>query len=414
MKVKRKTNDNNRVRAALTEVCKRALATRIRSSAQAREFFEKNFRATFVAKLDDGAGFVTGYYEPIIEGARLPSDDYSVPLYSRPSNLIASGKRKLADGFPNKGLVGKRIGRRKIGPYYDRTEIEEGALAGRKLEICWVKDPVDAFFAQIQGSVRVRLDTGQMLRLNYAAHNGHPYYPVGRALIERGIVRKEHMSMDKIRDWMAANPEGAKELRRMNPSYVFFRETGLPNHSEPTGGQGVPLTPGRSLAVDRSIHVYGTPFFVQGQLPIDSERSETVFQRLMIAQDTGSAIVGPARGDIYFGAGDEAGQIAGRIKNTVRVAMLIPRELDPMEAGKDMPLPPKRPDESPLIAFGPPSRPASAETASSGGRSLSYAAEDKVTEKPSPPGAKAKTDTKVAAAARVPLPRPRPRIGGKS
>ena len=153
--------------------------------------------------------------------------------------------------------------------------------------------------------------------------------------------------MDRIRRWMAENPDGAKELRRQNKSYVFFRDSGLPEHEEARGAQGVPLTAGRSIAVDRALHVYGTPFFIAAELPIESESSTTKFRRLMIAQDTGSAIVGPARADIYFGAGPEAGRIAGRIKNPARFVMLMPNALDPAAAGKLMPLPAVRPASAP-------------------------------------------------------------------
>ena len=183
------------------------------------------------------------------------------------------------------------------------AEIEDGAIAGRGLEICWLKDQTDLLFTQIQGSARVQLDDGSTLRINYDAHNGYPYTPVGRILIERGIIPQEEMSMQRIREWMEQNPDGAKELRRQNRSYVFFREVQLSDKDEAVGAQGVPLTPGRSIAVDKSLHVYGTPFFIEGELPIESEQSKTPFHRLMIAQDTGSAITGPARADLYFGAG---------------------------------------------------------------------------------------------------------------
>ena len=202
----------------------------------------------------------------------------------------------------------RKIGRRKLVPYYDRAEIEDGAIAGRGLEICWLKNQTDLLFAQIQGSARVRLEDGSTIRINYDAHNGYPYTAVGRILIDRGIIPKEQMSMQKIREWMDQNPDGAKELRRQNRSYVFFREVQLSDKDEAVGAQGVPLTPGRSIAVDKSLHVYGTPFFIEGELPIESEQSKTPFRRLMIAQDTGSAITGPARADLYFGAGADAGQ----------------------------------------------------------------------------------------------------------
>jgi len=159
--------------------------------------------------------------------------------------------------------------------------------------------------------------------------------------------------MDAIRKWMAENPDGGKELRRQNKSYVFFRETGLPETEEARGAQGVPLTAVRSIAVDRALHVYGTPFFIGAELPIATEASNTKFRRLMIAQDTGSAIVGPARADIYFGAGEEAGRIAGRIKNPARFVMLMPHALDPLAAGRQMPLPEPRPKGAPHSS-GPP------------------------------------------------------------
>ena len=169
---------------------------------------------------------------------------------------------------------------------------------------------------------------------------------VGRVLIERDLVSRDEMSMDRIRQWMAENPREAAEVRRLNKSFTFFRITGLSQFDEAAGAQGVPLTPVRSIAVDRALHVYGTPFFIEADLPIASDAPTTKFRRLMIAQDTGSAIVGPARADIYFGAGDEAGRIAGRIKQRGRFTMLLPRELDLVEAGKEMPLPAERPTEA--------------------------------------------------------------------
>jgi membrane-bound lytic murein transglycosylase A len=187
------------------------------------------------------------------------------------------------------------------------------------------------------------LDDGSTLRINYDAHNGYPYTPVGRILIDRNIIPKDQMSMQKIREWMEANPDGANELRRQNKSYVFFREVQLSDKDEAVGAQGVPLTPGRSIAVDKSLHVYGTPFFIEGELPIDSEQSKTPFHRLMIAQDTGSAIVGPARADLYFGAGVDAGKVAGRLRNNMRFVMLVPKSLDPSVRGRKMPVPDARP-----------------------------------------------------------------------
>ena len=197
-----------------------------------------------ISRLGEAEGFVTGYYEPIIDGSRTQTDVYTVPVYRRPSNLFVRGTRQSSAGLPNKGQVFRKIGRRKLVPYYDRAEIEDGAIAGRGLEICWLKNQTDLLFTQIQGSARVQLEDGSTIRINYDAHNGYPYTPVGRILIERNIIPKDQMSMQKIREWMEQNPDGANELRRQNRSYVFFREVNLSDKDEAVGAQGVPLTPG--------------------------------------------------------------------------------------------------------------------------------------------------------------------------
>jgi membrane-bound lytic murein transglycosylase A len=186
------------------------------------------------------------------------------------------------------------------------------------------------------------LEDGLMVRVNYDSFNGHPYSSIGRVLIERKEIPREEMSMQRIKDWMKVNPNKAAEVRATNRSFVFFRITGLDKDDEPVGAQNVPLMPGRSIAVDKT-HVYGTPIYIEATLPIDSARPVTPFRRLMIAQDTGSAIVGPARADLYWGAGDGPARIAGRIRHPGRFAMLLPRELDMIEAGRAMPLPPAKP-----------------------------------------------------------------------
>jgi membrane-bound lytic murein transglycosylase A len=338
------SRDLSLIPAALKDICEDARAAIPLDEAGARKFFEEHFRPIRINRLGDSDGFLTGYYEPIIAGSRVPTGQFTAPLYRRPPNLVPAGRRKLGDAFPSKGvLVGRRVGRRKIVPYYDRGQIEDGALDGWHLEICYLHDEVDVLFAQIQGSARIRLEDGAILRVNYDSHNGWPYTPVGRVLVDQKILNRDQVSMQSIRDWMEANPDQAKEVRRQNRSYVFFRITDLATEDEAVGGQGVPLMPGRSIAIDRALHAYGTPFFIQAELPIANQKTGTKFDRLMIAQDTGSAIVGPARADIYFGAGDEAARIAGRIKNSGTFVMLVPRELDPVAAGSDVPLPPERP-----------------------------------------------------------------------
>jgi membrane-bound lytic murein transglycosylase A len=327
----------------LQTVCARAVKAGPLGRQAARQFFETNFLPIRIRKLGDTAGFLTGYYEPIVDGSRFPTREFTVPLYRRPPDLLAAGAIQPGGPFPNNGRAFRRTSDGQLAPYYDRGEIEDGALDGRHLEICWLRSAAEALFIQIQGSARVRLEDGTMLRLNYDAHNGYPYVPVGRVLIDRNIIPREEMSMQRIREWMQANPDDAKDVRRQNRSVVFFRIVGLNEDGEALGAQGIPLSAGRSIAVDKALHVYGTPFFIEADLPLAGARASTPFRRTMIAQDTGSAIVGPARADLYFGAGEEAGQVAGRIRQTGRFALLLPRDLDPVMAGAHMPLPPAKP-----------------------------------------------------------------------
>ncbi len=283
-------------------------------TATARKFFEDNFKPvrvlppTHTYGYYTGAdGFYTGYYEPEVLGSRVKTDEYNVPLYGVPAKV--AGKKST------------------VFAQYDRVDIEKGALAGKDLEICWVKNPVDAFFAQIQGSTRVKLDDGKLLRLNYIASNGKPYTPVGRILIDDGVYTPQEMSMDKIRQYMESNPEEGKALREKNRSYVFFSKTALEPHEEPLGAEGIPITPGRSIAVDPKIHVYGTPIWIDAKFPLKSDAPDDPFQHLMVAQDTGSAIRGPARADIYFGHGPDIPSIAGRIKQFGKFVMLVPKDV---------------------------------------------------------------------------------------
>ena len=338
---------------SLRDPCRAARAAEISDGAKAKAFFQQHFLPLRISRLGEDEGFVTGYYEPVVDGSRTQTEVFSVPVYRRPSNLFVRGFRQDSVSLPNKGQVFRKIGRRKLVPYYDRAEIEDGKIAGRGLEICWLKNQADLLFMQIQGSARIRLEDGSTIRVNYDAHNGYPYTAVGRILIERGIIPKEQMSMQRIREWMDQNPDGANEVRRQNRSYVFFRQVQLSDKDEPVGAQGVPLTPGRSIAVDKGLHVYGTPFFIEGELPIESEQSKTPFGRLMIAQDTGSAIVGPARADLYFGAGADAGRVSGRLKHAMRFVMLVPKSLDPLARGRRMPLPVPRPADEIAKLFPP-------------------------------------------------------------
>jgi membrane-bound lytic murein transglycosylase A len=330
------------IHAALWQVCRRAAHLRPITAAEAQAFFEENFRPVSIARIGESKGLLTGYFEPVVDGSRFPSPEFYTPLYRRPRDLLVEGRQVGKGDIPNRATINRRNAQNELVPYYDRAAIENGALDGQRLEICWLKDPFDAFSIQIQGSARVRLEDGTMLRVNYDAHNGHRYAAIGRILMEQYGVPPEQMSMERIRQWMLANPEQAAKVRQANPSFVFFRITGLSDQGEAVGAQGVPLSPGRSIAVDK-LHVYGTPFFIQADLPIDSDKASTKFRRLMIAQDTGSAINGPARADLYWGAGDAAGRVAGRIRQQGQFVMLVPRELDMVEAGKHTPLPLPKP-----------------------------------------------------------------------
>lgn len=337
--------DSKALGASLRDPCRIAKGLELSDRDKAKAFFEENFLPLRISRLGEPEGFVTGYYEPILEGSLEQNEVYNVPIYRRPSNHFVKGQTQASVGLPNRGPVYRKIGRRKLVPYWDRAEIEDGKIEGRGLEIAYLRNQTDLLFAQIQGSARIELPDGSMVRINYDAHNGYPYTPVGRILIERNIIPRDQMSMQKIREWMEQNPEGANELRRQNRSYIFFREVNLSATDEAVGAQGVPLTAGRSIAVDKALHVYGTPFFIEGDLPIESPQSKTPFRKLMIAQDTGSAIVGPARADLYFGAGAEAGRVSGRLRHNARFVMLLPKSLDPAARGRKLPLPDARPSE---------------------------------------------------------------------
>ncbi len=349
--MKRKAADNMRpMEKALREVCPRALKLPEKiGDDDAKKFFEANFRPVRISKLGDTTGLLTGYYEPEVEGSLTLTDGFTVPLYRRPPELLSkarAGKRILRAGFPSTAGAGHRIDG-KIVEYHDRAAIEDGALANRGLEIVWLRDAADAFFIQIQGSARIRLPDGKLVRVNYAAHNGHRFTPIGRNLIETGIVPREEISMETIRMFIAEMPEEGRELMRQNRAFTFFRIIkDLPPDAEAVGAQGLPLVKDRSIAVDHKLHVYGSLFWIEAKLQLQNTKEGQVFNRLMVAQDTGSAIVGVARADIYFGGGPEAGTVAGRIRNPGAFFMLVPNEIDPVRvaAAQNVPNPDYRPE----------------------------------------------------------------------
>ena len=271
---------------ALSNVCRKAAGIPPQDTYTARAFFEQNFQPLRIGRLGEAQGLLTGYFEPIVAGSRFPSPEFHVPLYRRPRDLEAAGYKVGSAAFPNKGVrIGRRNENNELVPYHDRAAIEAGALDGQKLEICWLRSSLDLLTIQIEGSGRVILEDGTPLRVSFDSHNGYAFSSVERVLIDRHIIARKDISTQAVRDWMAANPDEAAKVRAANRSYVFFRITDLTNEGEPLGAQGVPLTPGRSIAVDRA-HQYGTPFFIEAQLPIEGRKPASPFRRLMIAQDT--------------------------------------------------------------------------------------------------------------------------------
>src|SRR5262245_7448757 len=287
----------------------------------ARAFFEDRFLPHLVAE-SGRPGFVTGYYEPEIEGSYARGGPFQVPVYRRPQDLITLAPETERARF-NDRISGLRQTADGQVPYYTRAEIWEGALSGRELELLYLKDMVELFYMQVQGSGRVHLKEGGAVRLGYDSKNGYPYTSIGRLLIERGAIALDAMSMAAVKAWLRADEARGRALMEENRSYVFFRELDADEGRDgPRGAQGVALTPGRSLAVDTAYHRLGLPVFVTAA---DLVTEGQPFRRLMIAQDVGSAIRGPERGDMFGGTGDGAGAIAGSTRHPARFSILLPK-----------------------------------------------------------------------------------------
>ena len=267
---------------------------------QAKLFFEQRFVPYRVNNRGKEEGLFTGYYEPVLFGSRRKHGDFRYPLYRMPPE--AQTQR----------------------PYFSHAEINDGALTGRGLELAWVDDPVMLFFLQIQGSGRLRLDTGQEIQISYAGGNGHPYVSLGKVVGDEGLLPKDQINFFTLRQYLYNNPAEAMALMERNPSYVFFKE--LPQLGA-IGSVGVVLTPQRSLAIDPKHIPYGLPLYLQTRIPNPDGGPDTAFRRLMIAQDTGGAIRSPVRGDIFFGPGDAAEFMAGNMKGRGGYALLVPREI---------------------------------------------------------------------------------------
>ncbi|WP_417767006.1 murein transglycosylase A [Stappia sp.] len=292
------------------------------SDAAARRFFETMFEPRRV--LADG--FVTGYFEPEYPGSRHRDAVHATPLLRRPENLVALDDANRPAHLPSDAPFALRDPDGALVLPPDRGEIMDGALSGHGLELVWLTDPVDAFYVHVQGSARIRLKEGGVLRVGYAGKTGHPYSPIGRVMIERGLAEPGTVTMDVLRGWLAENPAEIDGVLRRNRSYIFFREvTEAGPDDGPVGAAGLPLVAGRSLAVDAAFHAYGTPVFVSADLPAGDGRPARPFRRLMVADDTGSAIIGAARGDIFFGSGRQAGARAGSVQHRADMVVLVPR-----------------------------------------------------------------------------------------
>jgi membrane-bound lytic murein transglycosylase A len=290
--------------------------------AEAGAFFEQHFKPFSVTPADSPQGFVTGFYEPVVEASPVRTERFRYPLLARPDDLVDIDDANRPAGFDPYFAFGRQTPA-GIVTYFDRGEIERGVLAARGLEIAWLADKVDLFFVHVQGAARLRFSDGAERRVTYAAKTGHPFTGVGKVLIELGEIAREAVTMQSIRAWLAAHPGRVDEILWQNRSFIFFRDAAVDDPAlGPVAAAKVPLTPGRSMAVDRLLHTFGTPFFIDA--PTLDVLGGSGFRRLMIAQDTGSAIVGPARGDLFAGSGDAAGEIAGVIKHPARFFMLVP------------------------------------------------------------------------------------------
>lgn len=298
----------------------------IKGRKAARQFFEVNFLPHRLIDLHASksvSGFVTGYFEPEVVASPTRSRQFVYPLLKRPPDLVSIDEKYRPPHLPPEHTFARET-ETGLTEYFDRKAIDNGALDHLGLELAWLEDPVDAFFIHIQGSARLRLTNGKTMRVGYAGKTGHPFTAIGRLLVDRGELTAANTTMQTIRKWLSDNPDQAWDLMWQNRSYIFFAEN---EQSDPAMGPvaaaSVMLTPGRSIAADHRLHTFGTPVWIETHQPLFHETQP--FRRLMTIQDTGSAIVGPARGDLFIGSGFEAGEIAGRIKHSAEFLVFLPR-----------------------------------------------------------------------------------------
>jgi peptidoglycan lytic transglycosylase A len=292
-------------------------------------FFELNFDPHKVVNADDSdAGMVTGYYEPLLRGSRVRTSRYRYPIYAVPQDLLVVDLSSVYPDLKSRRLRGRIEGNRVV-PYFARGDIDRDATPLKGSELVWVDDPIEVFFLHIQGSGQVELENGERIRIGYAEQNGHPFRSLGRLLIQRGELPAERASMQGIKEWARRNPRKVQEFLNANPSYVFFRE--LPRDLiGPIGALGVPLTAERSIAVDPRVVPLGVPVYLSTSWPNTSEP----LNRLMVAQDTGGAIAGGVRADFFWGFGDAAGNQAGKMRQSGRMWVLLPKGYTPPVGGE--------------------------------------------------------------------------------
>lgn len=310
--------------ANLKALCHAAADPGLTTSDTARQFFETRFTAHRITD----PGFVTGYFEPEVAASRIPTDDFTVPLHRKPEGLVAIAAETRPAGWAPEISHGRRTGN-GFSELPDRAAIMAGALDDENLELVWLADPVDAYFIHVQGSARLRLTDGSVMRVGYAGKTGHPYTGIGKLLVQRGEGTPEDFTMAGLRSWLSQNPDKRDALFGENRSYIFFREVLETGPDDgPVGAAGLPLVAGRSLAIDPAYLPYGAFVFVEAGFK-DPDGSGRNFSRLMIADDTGSAIRGRARGDIFTGSGDRAGEIAGDIRHGATFTVLVPDPVRP-------------------------------------------------------------------------------------
>lgn len=317
--------------SAWSQVCEEAveLAKMPPDKAALKDYFESRFMPWQVVNADDSReGLITGYYEPLLKGATKPGKLARYPVLAVPDDLLSIDLGDLYPDLKSLRLRGRLEGK-KVVPYYSRAELRQ--RDGQAKVLYWVNDPIELFFLQVQGSGRIELEDGSRVRVGYADQNGHPYLSIGRWLIDRGELRPDQASMDGIKSWAREHPERLDELLDVNPSVVFFRK--LPDDGKnagkngPPGALGVPLTPGRSVAVDPRSLPLGAPVYLAATWP----NTNRPLQRLVLAQDTGGAIKGGVRADFFWGFGSEAASQAGRMKQKGRLWVLLPLGLNPAQ-----------------------------------------------------------------------------------